>query len=379
MDKKSAVRDYYYILGVSSNATSKQIQVAYDELYQKFGPHVSAEELDPDAMLKAYKDICEAYEVLMDPKRRQEYDRKSAEAKATTNELRDLWMKKTGVNPVLDDQPDAPKAHGAGSFLHTKEHKTAKQPEIVTAEHHVVRDTNRHAVAHQGQASSEYTHPSNEHDDQTEPTSTFAGMHPGKYEVDLYVTLKEAFKGSRKEIRLSDATPCEDCAGLKPVARLQCPTCRGLGTFNVERVEEVDLPSGMYEGMEINLAGRGKYDPRSGQRGDMLLKISLIEHPLLVLDGKDIKCRVPVTLYEAMLGAEIQAPCATGKVNIKIQPLTQPGRVYRLKGLGLAGGDQLVEIEVVLPSRLSGDEVAIFKKLKEGYKETNPRDALFNK
>ena len=108
MDKTGAVRDYYYILGVSSNASSKQIQVAYDELYAKFGPHVSAEELDPDAMAKAYRDISEAYEVLMDPQRRQEYDRRHTETKATTNELRDLWMKKTGVNPALDEPAEPP-------------------------------------------------------------------------------------------------------------------------------------------------------------------------------------------------------------------------------------------------------------------------------
>ena len=80
-----------------------------------------------------------------------------------------------------------------------------------------------------------------------------------------------------------------------------------------------------------------------------------------------------------MLGADVQIPTATGKVSMKIQPLTQQGRMYRLKGLGLAGADMLVIIDVVIPKKLSGDEVKLYSKLKELSSEPNPRQAMYEK
>jgi DnaJ-class molecular chaperone len=145
----------------------------------------------------------------------------------------------------------------------------------------------------------------------------------------------------------------------------------------VERVEEIDLPTGLYDNMEIRKPDQGRFDLRANRHGDLIIKIKVKPHPFLSILGRDVTCTVPVTIYEAVLGAEIEAPTATGRVVMKIQPLTQPGRVYRLKGLGLAGADQLVTIDIVMPQNLSGEEVALFRKLKELSKEPNPREAMF--
>ena len=94
------------------------------------------------------------------------------------------------------------------------------------------------------------------------------------------------------------------------------------------------------------------------------------------MKGKNITCTLPVSLYEAVLGAEIEIPTATGKVVMKLQPLTQPGRVYRLKGLGIADGDQLVTVEVNMPQTLTKEQVQLFQKIKEASNDANPRGAL---
>jgi curved DNA-binding protein len=302
-------KDYYYILGVRPDATSEEIQEAYRDLYDKFGPHVSVHGMDPDILIKTFRDICDAYEVLMDPAKRKEYDERTKHTRQSASELRNLWTKSTSGR--------------------TQEN----QPKI-------------QALA---------------------------------LEMETEVTLKEAVKGTRKQVRISDPTPCEECVELKPVNRMQCPKCRGLGYYNFERTEDIELPAGMYDGMEIRMQEQGRYDLRAGRNGDLILKIKVKPHPFLGVLGRDITCNVPVTLYEAMLGAEIEVPSATGKVVMKIQPLTQPGRVYRLKGLGLGGADQLVTIDVLIPQQLTGEEVALYRKLKELSKEPNPRDTLFNR
>ncbi|MBX9950276.1 MAG: DnaJ domain-containing protein [Candidatus Obscuribacterales bacterium] len=310
--KTQTQKDYYYILGVRPDATSREIQSAYEQLYEKFGPHVNISGMDPDIMIKNFREICDAYEVLMDPKMRQEYDRNSAQLRQSMGDLRNLWQKSA----------DKPQEH---SGMNTSGIKAA-------------------ALA---------------------------------VELECEITLKEAMKGCTREIRLSDPRPCEHCNAMKTVNRMQCQNCRGLGYFNVERVTDVDLPAGTYDGMEIRRPGCGRYDIRAKSQGDLILKVKILPHPVLGVLGRDITVTVPVTLYEALLGAEIEIPTASGKVVMKIQPLTHPGRVYRLKGLGLAGADQLVTIDVVFPQKMSPEEMALLAKMKELAQETSPRDGLW--
>jgi curved DNA-binding protein len=324
-DKKTRAKihshkDYYAILKVRGDATGEEISNAYYTLYEKCGPGVDLEGKPPevaDQILKTFQDISDAFEILGDARRREEYDRAYERRKQQQGDVRALWGKVSQNIPPMGGSGDG----------------DSKQPKI-------------QALA---------------------------------YEVTAEVSLKEAIKGTRFSFTIGDPTPCEDCAGLKPVNRMQCQTCRGLGYFNVNREEEVVLPPNMYDGMEIRKPELGRYDLRAFRNGDLIIKVKVKEHPHLTPIGNDLQCIVPVSLYEAVLGAEIEVPTATGKVVMKIQPLSQPGRVYRLKGLGLGGGDQLVKIDVLIPQKISGEEIALFKKLKEMNREPNPRQHFFSK
>jgi DnaJ-class molecular chaperone len=306
--KNQSHKDYYYILGVSPEATTEQIHAAYQELYDKFGPHVTLTGEDAEANVKAYKDIVDAYEVLSNAERRKEYDRVNLPLLQKSH-LRDLWGKLTGV----------------------------KADEIKTK------------------------------DDLPETR------------LSMTVTLREAIKGCRKQLRIEDSVTCQGCVGKKPVDRTKCGSCRGSGQVRADRVEEIDIAPGTFEKQELRFAGKGKFDARSRKHSDLLLEIQVEQHPFFTVQGKDVSCTVPVTIYEAILGGEIEAPTPTGKVVMKIQPLTQRGRVYRLKGLGIAGGDLLVSIEVLVPSQLHADEVELFRKLHVVSSQPNPRHEIFAK
>jgi DnaJ-class molecular chaperone len=308
MDSAKVYKDYYYILGVTPEATTQEISEAYNELYERFGPHVNISGQDPEAMLKAFKDICEAYEVLMDPGRRQEYDRTNQTALHKTH-LRQLWGKMTGSN-------------GA-------------------------------SVPTQGQAE--------------------------ETRMETEVTLREAIKGTERTFRIDEQLPCRACISLKPVQRLKCYHCRGTGHTFHSREEEVQLPAGMYDRMELRVREAGRFDPRVARNGDLMIVVKLRAHPFFTVMGRDLTCTVPVTMLEAVLGADIEVPTATGKVIMKLQPLTQTGRLYRLKGMGLAGADLLVTVQVVLPTQISAEEVELFRKLKSVSTMRNPRDEIFQK
>lgn len=305
---KSTFKDYYYILGVSPDATTEQIREAYHDLYEKYGPHVSVSGHDPEMLLKTFKDLSEAYETLMDPAKRKKYDEQNTQY-INKGDLRALWGQLTGV--------------------HAPKEERVKRPAAQT-------------------------------------------------DVEIEITLREAIKGSKKQIRVEEPKPCEDCVGLKPVQRMQCPGCRGLGCTTTSRIEEVELPAGSYDRMEVVRPGLGKYDLQAGRNGDMVILIRLSPHPILSVLGRDLTCTVPITIYEAVLGGEVEVPTATGKVIMRVQPRTQAGRVYRLKGLGLAGADQLVTVDISTPQNLSEEEVELFRKLKEMSKDPNPRQPLYS-
>ena len=316
---KKSHKDFYYILGVEHDATSQEIQNSYNDLYEKFGPHVAASTIDPEQQARTFREICDAYEVLMNPEARKEYD-KTSHTIRQTSDIRALW----------------------GKIARDKENE-AKKRARPTAD--------MEQVQVQAQA----------------------------LLMDIEISLKEAVKGTRKQFIITDPTPCENCATKKPLERMQCDSCRGLGYFNVDRSVDVDLPPGVLDNTELRKTALGRWDLRAGKYGDLILKIKLREHPFLKVDGKDLHCVIPVTIYEAMLGAEIQVPTPTGKVAMKIQPLTQQGRTYRLKGLGLAGGDMHVVIDVIIPKRLTGEEVKLYRRLQQLCEEPNPRQEMFDK
>lgn len=309
-------KDYYYILGISPDASERQVQAAFDGLCDKFGPHVSSDSMDADVQARTYRDITAAYEVLMNPVKRKEYDGYHKDLQKTSD-VRALWGMVTKKKGSQENS----------SLLPQFEDNSKVQ-----------------AVPHN---------------------------------VELEVSLKEAVKGTQKQITITDPTPCQRCLDKKPLERMQCDGCRGLGYFNQDRLVVLDLPPGLYHGLEIRQARKGKYDLKAGKHGDLVVSIKLRKHPVLQVSDRDIRCVVPVSICEAVLGAEIQVPTASGKVAMKIQPLTHQGRTYRLKGLGLAGGDMLVVIEVVVPKQLSGEEVKLFKQLQRVSGRANPREALY--
>src|SRR4030095_93783 len=138
---KQFFKDYYYILGVHPGATTEEIREAYHDLYEKFGPHVSVSGQDPEMLLKTFKDLSEAYEVLMDPVKRKKYDEQNTQH-INKGDLRALWGNLTGVHAPKDE----------------KIRKPASQTDI-----------------------------------------------------EIEITLREAIKGSKKQIRVEEPKPCDDC------------------------------------------------------------------------------------------------------------------------------------------------------------------------
>jgi DnaJ-class molecular chaperone len=137
---------------------------------------------------------------------------------------------------------------------------------------------------------------------------------------------------------------------------------------------EVKIPAGLADGQQIRLKGQGY--PGAGAPGDALISINIAPHPYLKPDGNNLRVEVPVTLYEAVLGAKVRVPTLDGAVELAIPPGTNAGRVFRLKGKGLPAkgghGDLYAAVRIVLPDDKDSELEQLMRKWRE-HKPYDPR------
>ncbi|HEY8551868.1 MAG TPA: molecular chaperone DnaJ, partial [Thermaerobacter sp.] len=230
-------------------------------------------------------------------------------------------------------------------------------------------------------------------------------------ETELELTLEEAARGGRREIRIERPEPCPDCRGTGAeggrlvacpqcggtgqirsaratpfgqfvtvqtcprcggagrMAAAACRACGGRGQVRRPRTLEVDVPAGVDDGMRLRLRGQGQPGRRGGPPGDLYVRIRLKPHPVFRREGDDIVTEVGLGIAQAALGARLRVPTLEGEEELLIPPGTQPGQVIRLKGKGMprlrggGRGDQLVRVKVEVPRRLTDRERELLLEL----------------
>ena len=165
----------------------------------------------------------------------------------------------------------------------------------------------------------------------------------------LQISLDEVFLGGEREIRLSD--------------------------HEGERSINVKIPAGMVPGRELRLKGQGNAGSGGGVRGDLFLEIEIKPHDIFEVQGKNLQLTLPVTPWEAALGANVEVPSPAGKVRLRIPQNSQSGKKFRLRGKGLPGnppGDQYVILKIVNPVVTTETDKALFEQMKKTF-HFNPR------
>ena len=354
-------RDYYEVLGVSKGADEKDIKKAYRREAMKHHPDRNPD--DPEADTK-FKEATEAYEVLMDGRKRAAYDQYGH----------------AGVDPSMGGG-----GFGGGNFSD------------------IFGDVFGDIFGGGGRGR--------------------GGPQRGsdlRYTLDI--SLENAVKGTTVEIRVPSLSSCDTCdgsgakKGSSPVTcgtcggagqvRMQqgifqmqqaCPTCRGRGKTISDpctacrgqgRVEKtktlsVKVPPGVDTGDRIRLSGEGEAGPEGGPPGDLFVQMSVRQHPIFERDGKNLYCEVPITFVDAALGGDLDVPTLDGRVKLKIPPETQTGKLFRLRGKGVKPvrggslGDLLCRVVVETPVKLTKDQKALLEELRstlgEGGTAQSPR------
>ncbi len=306
-------KDYYQILGVDRKASLEEIKKAYRRLARKYHPDVSKE---PDAE-ERFKDVQEAYEVLKDPEKRQAYD-----------ELGHYQAGQEFRPPPGWEQHFGP---GFGNFEHIfAEGDLADLFEVLT-----------------GRA-------------RTGPRRRGFGMRGQDYEVPVELTLEQAYHGTEITLNL-ETTEIDPAGALRRVVR---PVT-------------VRIPKGVTDGQKMRVPGRGGAGVGAEAAGDLYLHIRLKPHPLFKPNGHDLYLKLPVTPWEAALGASVEVPTLSGRVRVKVPAGVTAGQSLRLAGKGLPKpeggyGDLYAVIQIVVPPSLSPRERALFEELSRA-STFNPR------
>ena len=321
-------KDYYKVLGVERSADTKQISRAFRRLAREHHPDVNKAK----GAEERFKAINEAYQVLGDQAKRARYDQMFEVYQRGGMDWQDLnrgggsiyQQTPGGFTVTMGDAGDLGDLLGGFSDFFKQ---------FFGAEVAAERERGRGRGRRAGRVS------------EAEAFRQAAGG--ARAEVTLEITLEEAFQGTHKPLDLQ-----VDGA----VRRL-----------------DVTIPKGVRTGQQIRLPG-------ALDGGDLYLRVQVQPHPLFERRGEDVHVEVPVSLTEALLGAEIEVPTLEGKVSMKIQPQTQNGRTFRLRGLGMSRPDgtrgaQLVRVKVVLPTGLSDQERRFFEEMQQRRGE-NPRAHL---
>ncbi len=309
-------KDYYKIMGVARDATQDEIKRTYRKLARKYHPDVS-KEADAEAR---FKELGEAYEVLKDAEKRAAYDQLGANYKGGQD-----FRPPPNWNAGFEFSGGGPGGGDGADFSDFFASLFGRD---------------------------------------------FRGGGPGRasphakgedHHAKILIDLEDTYRGATRTITLR--VPAVDAQGH---------------VITRERVLNVTIPKGIHEGQHIRLSGQGSAGGGEGTAGDLYLQVEFRAHPIYRVDGRDLYLDLPVTPWEAALGATVKVPTLGGIVELKIPGGSEPGRKMRLKGRGIPGeppGDCYVILTIVLPPADTEAAKELYRKM-ENELNFNPRTKL---
>jgi molecular chaperone DnaJ len=368
-------KDYYRVLGVSEDASQKDIKSAYRKLSRQYHPDANP---DDAAAEERFKEVSAAYDVVGDAEKRKQYD-----------EVRKLGP----MGGVFGEGGPGGPGPGGGGFrfedvgdlgdilggMFRGRRRGAGGPGRGTGPH---RGQDLEAELHLDfdDAVRGLTTTIHLTSDASCSTCHGSGARPGTTPTTCPQCAGRGVIDDNQGF-FSFSQPCPHCGGQGYLIEDPCPTCRGSGVERRPREVKVRLPAGVADGQRIRLKGRGGPGRNGGPPGDLYVTARVGKHPLFGRTGDDLTLNVPVTYPEAALGADVRVPTLDGgSVTVRIPPGTRSGRTLRVKGKGVAGrrktGDLLVTVEVAVPQTMTDEERSAVEALAATTDGRSPRDHL---
>ena len=348
-------RDYYEVLGINRNASEDEIKGAFRKLARQLHPDVNKE---PDAEEK-FKEINEAYGVLSDADKRARYDRFGKEGLGN--------MGGGGFHDYSADFGDLFEeifgqfgfSTGRRASRRTPRRGRDFQMEVALKFEEAVFGVEKEI---------EFSR------DETCSTCGGSGAEPGTTPTKCSTCQGQ---GEVRQVRqtflgqMMQTAVCPACQGRGEVNISPCHTCRGGGLEHKQVKKKVQIPAGVDHGTQIRLSGEGGPGVFGGPSGSLFLVLNVQPHKYFKRRENDILLNLDINVAQAALGADIKVPTIDGDESLKIPAGTQPGKVFHMRGKGVphlrrsGRGDQLVIVNIEVPTKLSKEQRELFAKLAE--------------
>jgi len=357
-------RDFYDVLGVSKDASKDEIKKAYRKQALKFHPDKNPGDNSAE---EKFKEAAEAYEVLQDDQKKSRYDRYGhAGVSGAGSGFSGGGMTVEDIFSQFGDIFGGGFG-GFGGFSGFGNSHTAGR---------TIKGSNLRVKVKLS-------------------LKDIANGVEKKIKVNKYISCKQCngtgaangtayhtcstCHGAGQVTRISNtflgqvqtSSTCPSCNGQGKTISEKCLECHGEGVIRDNEVIKISIPAGVGKGMQMTVSGKGNAARRGGVNGDLIVIIDEEKHPDLIRDGNDLMYSLYLSISEAALGTNIEIPTIEGKVKIKIDPGTQPGKILRLRGKGIPDvngygkGDLLVTLSVWIPKTLSNEEKRTLTKLNE--------------
>ena len=362
-----AKRDYYEVLGVSKNATAEELKKAYRKLAIQYHPDRNPGDKEAE---EKFKEAAEAYDVLSDQDKRARYDQFGHAAfENGGGGGGGFYSGGMNMDDIFSQFGDIFGSFGFGGGRRSGGQRVNKGQdlrvrvkltlqEIATGVEKKLKVKKKVACTKCGGTGAK----------DSSSIKTCTQCNGQGYVTQIVQTMLG---------RMQQQGICPSCQGNGKTITARCPECGGTGLKDAEEVISVKIPAGVEEGMQLSVRGKGNAAKNGGVNGDLLVIITEEPNSDLQRDGSNLIHHLYLSFPDVVLGTTVEVPTADGKVKIKIEPGTQPGKVLRLKGKGLPEvnssykGDLLVRVDIYVPKTLTKDEKKAIETLKES-KNFNP-------
>jgi molecular chaperone DnaJ len=345
-------RDYYEILGVGRNASNDEIRAAFRKLARQYHPDVNK---DGDAEEK-FKEINEAYGVLSDSEKRARYDRFGKEGLGNIGGFHDYT---TDFSDIFEELFGQFGFSTRGSSRRSPRRGRDLQMQVMLTFEEAVFGIEKEIEFQREETCSRCSGSGAEPGTSTTRCPTCNGQGEVRQ-------VRQTFLG-----QMVQTATCPTCNGRGETISSPCKTCHGSGLERKTVKKKVQIPAGVDGGTQIRLAGEGEPGVYGGPNGSLFLILDVKPHKFFKRRENDILLNLDINVAQAVLGSEIDVPTLDGDEKLKVPSGTQPGKIFHIKNKGVpylrrnGRGDQLVIINVAIPSKLTREQRELFEKLAE--------------
>lgn len=360
-------RDYYEVLGVDRSADDKEVKKAYRRLAMKYHPDRNP---DDAAAEEKFKEATEAYEILSDDQKRAAYDQYGhAGVDPNNGGGAGFGAGAGGFSDIFGDVfGDIFGGGGGGGRSRSTRGADLRYTLELDLEDAVKGTTVKIRV----------------------PTQVTCGVCKGSgaekgTQPETCGTCHGAGQVRMQQGFFSVQQTCPTCRGQGKIIKNPCKACHGAGLVDEQKTLSVKVPPGVDTGDRIRLAGEGEAGVQGGPSGDLYVQVSVKDHPIFVRDGRNLYCDVPISFVDAALGGELEVPTLDGRVKLKIPAETQTGKLFRLRGKGVApvrggaAGDLMCRVNVETPVNLSKKQKDLLREFQETLEKDGDKKHAPNK